>query len=225
MFTGIVEETGRILQLKEDDDAWRLTVGARKVQEDLAVGDSLAVNGCCLTVVDLDATTVTSELLKETLRLTSFQELTMLKVLDKAVGATSDILNFRTAESRMTVNLERSLRFNGRVGGHFMTGHIDGQGRVTQFEQKGKDHYIRIAPEGDYMHYLVCKGCIGIDGISLTVAEVGETDFVVWLIPHTLQVTNLAEIQPGSRVNLEFDLLGKYVTRFLEDGAFERASP
>ena len=218
MFTGIVEEAGRILQLKEDSAAWRLTVAVAKVQENLAVGDSLAVNGCCLTVVDFDSTTVTCELLKETLRLTSFRELGAIRVLDQAVGASSDILDFRSAEWRLTVNLERSLQFNGRVGGHFMTGHIDGRGCVIRFEQVGKDYYMRIAPEGDFMRYLVYKGCIGINGVSLTVAEVGEDDFAVWLIPHTLEVTNLSEIKPGDPVNLEFDLLGKYVERFLGAG-------
>lgn len=195
MFTGIVEETGKVLVFEEREEAYLLTVQTDKIQDGMAIGDSVAVNGCCLTVVAFDSESVSFELLGESVRLTSFSEL--------AVGA--------------GVNLERSLCFNGKIGGHFVSGHIDTLGKVEVLEMRGKDYYIRVAPPPEYMRYLIYKGSIAIDGISLTVAEVDDTGFSVWLIPHTMQVTNLNERRIGQHVNLEFDLLGKYVEKLLPD--------
>ena len=160
-------------------------------REELAIGDSVAVNGCCLTVVAFDENEVSFDLLEETVRLTSFQQL-------KAGDG---------------VNLETSLRFNGKIGGHFVTGHIDGFGEVVEREKHGADTRLVVRPPTDFQRYLIHKGSIAIDGVSLTVAEVGEDNFTVWLIPHTLDVTNLGDTPVGGRVNLEFDLLGKYVER------------
>ena len=197
MFTGIVEETGKVLVFEEGGEAYRLTVRTDKIQDGMALGDSVAVNGCCLTVIAYDSESVTFELLGETVRLTSFNEL--------AAGA--------------GVNLERSLRFNGKIGGHFVSGHIDTLGQVEILEKRGKDYYLRVAPPPEYMRYLIYKGSIAIDGISLTVAEVDDAGFSVWLIPHTMQATNFNERQVGQHVNLEFDLLGKYVEKLLPDRA------
>lgn len=204
MFTGIVEEAGRVLSFEEGPQSWKLRVQASTVLEDLAVGDSLAVNGCCLTVVSHGHGTADFDLLGETVRLTSFAAL--------RPGA--------------RINLERSLRFNGKVGGHFVSGHIDGLGRVTRFEPRGKDYYLRIAPPSDLAKYLVYKGSIAVDGVSLTVAEADADGFAVWLIPHTLEVTNFGDLRCGSLVNLEFDLLAKYVEKLLLGGReIERSAP
>ncbi len=193
MFTGIVEETGRVVSFQRGAAAWSLRVAARVVVADVAVGDSIAVNGCCLTVVAHDAGVLVFDLLEETVRLTGFAGL--------AAGA--------------PVNLERSLAAQGRLGGHFVSGHIDALGRVEVFEARGSDHYLKVRCPAGSGRYLVHKGSIAIDGISLTVAEVDGDAFAVWLIPHTLAVTNLHAKRAGDGVNLEFDLLGKYVEKLL----------
>lgn len=193
MFTGLVEETGQVVSFAPAQNAWGLQLAAQVVPGGVAVGDSVAVNGCCLTVTRCDAGHLWFELLEETRRLTNFSEL--------KPGA--------------AVNLERSLRADARLGGHFVSGHIDALGRVEVFAARGKDHYLRVNMPAGSGRYLVHKGSIAIDGISLTVAEVTGDAFAVWLIPHTLAATNLREKQPGSGVNLEFDLLAKYVEKLL----------
>lgn len=193
MFTGIVEETGKVAAFTAADEAWRLEVEARRATEGTAVGDSVAVNGCCLTVVQAGGGRLSFDVLEETRRLTNFSS------LHPGAG----------------VNLERSLRFDGKVGGHFVTGHIDGVGRIEIFEQRGKDHYLRIRAPAGLVRYLVPKGSVAIDGISLTVAEVEGDEFAVWLIPHSLDTTNLRERRVADAVNLECDLLGKYVEKLL----------
>ena len=193
MFTGIVEETGSVRAFEPKADAWRLSIGARTTLADLALGDSIAVNGCCLTVTHFDAASLQFDVLEETRRLTNFSAL-------KPGGL---------------VNLERSLRFGGKIGGHFVTGHIDALGWVDVFEARGKDYYLRISLAAEHTRYIVHKGSIAIDGISLTIAEVTKSAFAVWIIPHTLSMTNLAEKRVGDPVNLEFDLLGKHVEKLL----------
>ncbi len=193
MFTGIVEETGRVVSFAQTAQAWRLQIAAQVAREGVALGDSIAVNGCCLTVVAVDAAHLYFDILEETRRLTNFSAL--------AVGS--------------PVNLERSLRFDGKVGGHFVTGHIDGLGTVEVFEARGADHYLRVRGPAGFGRYVVKKGSIAIDGISLTVAEVESDSLAVWLIPHTLQITNLHSRQAGQQVNLEFDLLAKHVEKLL----------
>jgi riboflavin synthase len=193
MFTGIVEETGQVVSFAPAANAWRLQVSAEIARRDVALGDSIAVNGCCLTVAATDAKHLFFDLLEETRRLT----------------------NFEVLGSGSVVNLERSLRFDGKVGGHFVTGHIDAQGVIEVFEQRGKDFYLRVRGPAGAGRNFVPKGSIAIDGISLTVAEVDGDAFAVWLIPHTLAVTNTGRRQAGERVNLEFDLLGKYVEKLL----------
>lgn len=191
MFTGIIEETGRVEAFTAAPDAWKLRIQARAALADCARGDSIAVNGCCLTVTRFDSTGFEFDVLEETRRVTSLAALT--------AGA--------------PVNLERALAFGGKLGGHFVTGHVDGTGLIEVFEARGRDHFMRIRGPADCGRLLITKGSVAIDGISLTVAEVEGDVLAVWLIPTTLGVTNLQARKPGDHVNLEFDLLGKYVEK------------
>jgi riboflavin synthase len=193
MFTGIIEETGRVISFKQEKAAWRLKIAAHQALQNVALGDSIAINGCCLTVVTFDAAHFEFDVLEETRRLTAFFSL----------------------KEGASVNLERSLRFDGKVGGHFVTGHVDGVGTIDVFEKRGADHYLRVRTPAGGGRLIVHKGSIAIDGISLTVAEVDGDCFAVWLIPHTVQLTNLHAKRAGELVNLEFDLLGKYVDKLL----------
>lgn len=191
MFTGIIEEAGQIEAFAPAADAWKLRIRATTTLAGCALGDSIAVNGCCLTVTRFDQGGFEFDVLEETRRVTGLAAL--------AAGA--------------PVNLERALAFGGKLGGHFVTGHVDGTGVIEVFEPRGRDHFLRVrGPEG-CGRYLITKGSVAIDGISLTVAEVAGDEFAVWLIPTTLAVTNLHTRRVGDRVNLEFDLLGKYVEK------------
>lgn len=192
MFTGIVEATGKVVSFEEKKAAWllKLSVG-QFIAESLKQGDSLACNGCCLTVVGKDLNTLSFELLEETIRLTDFE------------GISSGAL----------VNLERPLAAGARLGGHFVTGHIDERSRVLEFSQKGKNVYLRIAVGSEFRKYCVYKGSIAIDGISLTIADAIDDYVGVWLIPHTLEVTNLCECAVGKYVNVEYDILAKYAEK------------
>ena len=194
MFTGIIEEVGQVVAFASAEKAWSLQIAATLVPADVALGDSVAINGCCLTVTRFDAGHLWFDVLEETRRLTVFNEL----------------------QPGSLVNLERSLKPESRMGGHFVSGHVDGLGRVEIFEPRGNDHYLRIAAPAGLGRYLVHKGSITVDGISLTVAEVAGDSFAVWLIPHTLSATNLREKKIGSGVNLEFDLLAKYVEKLVQ---------
>jgi len=194
MFTGIVEETGEVESFARSADAWRLRVRARLTPVGLGPGESVAVNGCCLTAVAADSGAVAFDVLEETRRLT----------------------NLHSIAPGTLVNLERSMRADGRMGGHFVTGHIDGTGSVEALEARGQDHYLRVRGPDGCGRLIVMKGSIAVDGISLTVAEVEGDRFAVWIIPHTLAVTNLRGRGVGDRVNLEFDMLGKYVEKILE---------
>ena len=193
MFTGIVEETGRVVAFVAGANSWRLQIAARSALSGVALGDSIAVNGCCLTVAAFDSEHLFFDVLEESRRLTNFSEL--------SAGA--------------PVNLERSLRFDGKVGGHFVSGHVDGLGVIEILELRGKDTYLRVKAPAGSGRYLIHKGSIALDGMSLTVAEVEGDAFAVWLIPTTLEVTNVRARGVGQSVNLEFDLLGKYVEKLL----------
>jgi riboflavin synthase len=196
MFTGIVEETGRVVAVRAGGAAIALLVQARVCGRGLKAGDSLAVNGCCLTVEKIrarkNAALLQFALLQETWRLTNLQF--------AAPGA--------------GVNLERALRVGDRMGGHFVTGHIDGLGKIKRWQQAGKDYLLEIAAPAPIMRHIVLKGSIAVDGISLTVAAARRKSFDVWIIPHTREVTVLNQRRVGSAVNLETDLLGKFVERF-----------
>ncbi|GHB94696.1 riboflavin synthase [Cerasicoccus arenae] len=193
MFTGIVEETGEIISFAEGAESWRLVIRAERVLSDLGIGDSLACNGCCLTVVEIQGNQLSFDLLDETVRLTSLAGL----------------------QPGDLINLERSLAANGRFGGHVVSGHVDATGEILVFEERGKNHYLKIRTPAEFRQYLIYKGSIAIDGMSLTVAEVHDDSLAVWLIPHTLEITNLRNRRAGEIVNLEFDLLAKYVERML----------
>jgi len=197
MFTGIVEETGVIEQIEPGAKSIQLTVRANLCGRGLKPGASLAVNGCCLTVVKLAA--------RGKYRLAQFD---LLK-------ETWNRTNLQFAGPGSLVNLERPLRADGSLGGHFVTGHIDGIGRITRWERMGQDHVLDIGAPPEVMRYVVFKGSMAIDGISLTVAGVTRNGFRIWIIPHTYQVTALRERKVGDAVNLEADLIGKYVERFV----------
>lgn len=191
MFTGIVEETGTVVSFEERESSWRLVVAAERVTQDLQLGDSVAVNGCCLTAVAFNSKQIEFDLLGESKRLTSID----------GVGPGGK------------VNLERALLPSTRMGGHFVSGHVDGTARIEAIEPRGKDFFFRIKPDADKLKYIVSKGCITVDGISLTVSEVDASSFAIWLIPHTMQMTNLHTKRVGDPVNLEYDLVAKYVEK------------
>lgn len=196
MFTGIVEETGTVEKIARGAKSILLTVRAKHSARGLKIGGSLAVNGCCLTATKISARgkskLVQFDLLNETWERTTFRFL--------KVGS--------------LVNLERPLRAGGEFGGHFVTGHIDGTGKIVRWERSGADHVLDVTAPKEVMRYLIKKGSIALDGISLTVAEVTGKNFRVWIIPHTLEVTALREKKTGDAVNLEADLLGKYAEKF-----------
>jgi riboflavin synthase len=197
MFSGIVEAAGVVDRIEPTDRSIRCRIQAGKCGGGLKRGDSLAVNGCCLTAVELSGPSrnrlVSFDLLRETWERT----------------------NLQFAKPGALVNLERSLRMNDRLGGHFVTGHIDGIGRITRWERAGNDHVLDITAPPEVMRYIVHKGSVAVDGISLTVASVQRRQFRIWIIPHTFEVTALRERKVGDAVNLEADLIGKYVERFI----------
>jgi len=194
MFTGLVEATGVVESFDETGAVRRLRLGKVPFAAELSTGDSVAVNGCCLTVVEQRGPEVGFDLLAETVALTSFASL-----------AEGDL-----------VNLERSLRADGRLGGHVVSGHVDTCVAATTFEARGKDHYLRVDVPPEFQPYLVSKGSIAVDGVSLTLAEVDEGGFGIWLIPHTVQVTRFSAFRTGDLVNLEFDMMAKLIARQVE---------
>jgi riboflavin synthase len=189
MFTGLVEGIGRVSGV----GANRLMIDAGPLAEGARIGDSVAINGCCLTVSSIDGPHLGFDLLEETQART----------------------NLRDVKPGAAVNLERALPAQGRYGGHFVTGHIDATGVIRCWRPVGDDHELRIDIDPVHGIYLVPKGCIAVDGISLTVAKVEKDIFSVWIIPHTRAVTALRERDTGDRVNLEFDLLAKYTEKIL----------
>lgn len=196
MFTGIVQETGTVGKIVRGAKSIALTVRAGVSARGLKPGDSMAVNGCCLTVVKISAR--------------GKSKLLQFDVLQESWRLT----NLQFARPGSLVNLERPLRADGEFGGHFVTGHVDGTGKIVRWEKSGADHVLEIAAPPDVMRYVISKGSIAIDGISLTVAGAGKKSFRVWIIPHTFAATVLRERKAGDAVNLEADLLGKYVERF-----------
>lgn len=193
MFTGLVEGTGRLVSLLALKGTTRLTVDAGTLAEGAQIGDSVALNGCCLTVTSMEKSELSFDLLEETLAKT----------------------NLGAMKPGAVINLERALPASGRYGGHFVTGHIDATGVIRAWEARGHDYELRIGIEPAQGIYLVPKGCIAVDGISLTVADVGPEEFSVWIIPHTRSVTALRERAVGDLLNLEFDLLAKYTEKIL----------
>ena len=200
MFTGIIEEVGRLERLAGGEIAIR----AKKVLEDVALGDSIAVNGICLTVTRFDEAHFTADVMPETIRRTSLAEL----------------------RRGSRVNLERALTLKSRLGGHIVSGHIDGAGTIAAMREEGNAILLTVRASADILRYIVEKGSVALDGISLTVASVSAADFTVSLIPHTREITNLREKSVGSRLNIETDILGKYVEKLFPGGcALGSAAP
>jgi riboflavin synthase len=197
MFTGIVEETGIVERIEPTAKSIGLTVRSKFGDRSLKIGASVAVNGCCLTVVKL-ATRGKFKLARFDLLQETWQR-----------------TNLQFARPGSLVNLERPLRANGELGGHFVTGHIDGLGKIVRWEKSDADHVLDVAAPREVMRYVIMKGSIALDGMSLTVAEMNKKSFRVWIIPHTYEVTALRERKVGDAVNLEADLLGKYAEKFL----------
>ncbi len=190
LFTGIVEELGTIRSITGGS----LVIGASKVLEDVKLGDSIAVNGICLTVTDFDSAVFKADVMPETIRRTSFRSL----------GKGSQ------------VNLERALTLSTRLGGHIVSGHIDGTGKIVSFTEEGNAILMKISADDDIIGHIVEKGSVALDGISLTVASVDSGSFTVSLIPHTREVTNLGTKKAGDPINIENDVVGKYVERFMQ---------
>lgn len=193
MFTGIVEEVGTVLSIKKGSVSSKITFGGKKVFEDIHLGDSIAVNGVCLTADILTDNSFTADIMAETLRRSSLGDL--------KVGS--------------RVNLERAMQCNGRFGGHIVSGHVDATGKIVSFKREENAVWITISAESKTLKYIVEKGSVALDGISLTVASVGDTSFKVSIIPHTAKETTLLTKSVGDRINIECDIVGKYVERFL----------
>ena len=193
MFTGLIEELGSVLGIRATKSGTQLQIAAPRIAEDLQKGDSVSVNGCCLTAKTIRDGALTFDLLAETL----------------------DRTNLRGLRRDNPVNLERALAASGRLGGHFVQGHIDCALRVSSFTESGADARLEVELPDDFAHYAACKGSIALNGISLTIAELLPASFAVWVIPHTRRQTNLGKLQTGDLLNVEFDIIAKYVERML----------
>ena len=193
MFTGLIEEVGRVAAIEAKGRSAQLQLAAPKLAPKVAVGDSVSVNGCCLTVTAKRGDELTFDLLEETVERT----------------------NLKRLRRDSPVNLEPALAAGAPLGGHFVQGHIDCCAKVISSEAAGEDCRLEIELPAEFAHYAAFKGSIAIDGISLTIAELSPKSFAVWIIPHTRRHTNIAEIKVGDPVNLEFDILAKYVERMV----------
>lgn len=193
MFTGIIEETGTVRNIKKGANSAVLTIGAASVLKDMKLGDSIAVNGICLTVTSYTSTGFTADVIHETIQRSSLNSL----------------------HSGAMVNLERAMPADGRFGGHIVTGHIDGTGVIRWIKRDDNAVWYNIRATPEILRYIVEKGSIAVDGISLTVAKVSDVDFSISVIPHTANHTTLAGKRVGDTVNLENDCVGKYIEKFL----------
>jgi riboflavin synthase len=197
MFTGIVQRLGNIIDIKMTGDAGRITMAPnRPFERPAGLGDSIAVNGACLTVAAVDGD----------------------KLMFDVLGETFDKTNLGEKRPGDQVNLEQALALGDTLGGHIVTGHVDGTGTVTKIEEVDRDWKFTIECARDMLMLMVYKGSIAVDGISLTVAELTDTGFIVYIIPHTMEETDMSDFKIGTRVNLEADILGKHVQRILEFG-------
>ncbi|MCQ2361720.1 MAG: riboflavin synthase [Acidaminococcaceae bacterium] len=193
MFTGLIEELGEVKNLAGTGNSYRLTIAAQKILENIKIGDSVAVNGACLTVVEKNENSFMVDVMPETAKHTTIAQL-------------------HTGEG---VNLERTLCFGERLEGHLVSGHIEGVGRILQRQEDGNALLFKIACDKTLTHYIIKKGSIAVDGISLTVVDVDENSFQVSIIPHTAAVTTLGFKRVGNKVNIETDLIGKYIEKFV----------
>lgn len=193
MFTGIIEEIGTIKSINSNGISSQLCISANKILEDTKIGDSIAVNGVCLTVTSIKSNLFTADVMAETLRRS----------------------NLGSLIPQSKVNLERAMPANGRFGGHIVSGHIDGTGTIAETKPEGNAVWIKIKCSDNLLKYIIHKGSITIDGISLTVAKVTDSDFSVSIIPHTAANTTLLQKKSGDVVNLENDVVGKYIEKLL----------
>jgi riboflavin synthase len=201
MFTGLIEEVGIVAGRDAAGHTKRLEISALRTAAKVQIGDSLAVNGCCLTVARRDGDQLGFDVLQESL----------------------DRTNLKIVRAGSSVNLERAVAAGALLGGHFVQGHVDCAASILALEESGADLRLEIELPQQFARYVASKGSIAVNGISLTVAEILPKSFVVWIIPHTRITTNLATARPGDLVNLEFDLLAKYVERMLDRGAVHPA--
>lgn len=193
MFTGLIEEVGTIVAVRARDHGNELQIAAPRTAKHVSPGESIAVNGCCLTLTSSGGDCLSFDLLEETIART----------------------NLNNLQQNSAVNLERALRADGRLGGHFVQGHVDCVASIIAFGAKGADFRLEIELPKNVRHYVASKGSIAVNGISLTIAEVLPKSFVVWIIPYTKLHTNLGRAITGDLVNLEFDVLAKYVERMV----------
>ena len=193
MFTGLIEEVGSVIAVGASKNGNQLKIAAQRVAKKIRRGDSLSVNGCCLTLSSHRGEELVFDLLDETIART----------------------NLKNLQRRQPVNLERAVSGTERFGGHFVQGHIDCVSPVIAYQKSGADFRLEIELPKAFAHYVACKGSIAVNGISLTVAEVLSKSFVVWIIPYTKAHTNLDQVRVGDPMNLEFDILAKYVERML----------
>lgn len=193
MFTGLVEEKGKLNRKIKTGDGYQFVIEALRILEDLGIGSSISVNGCCLTVVKKDRNTFSVDTIEETLKKT----------------------NLGSLEIGDNVNLERPLKADARLGGHFVLGHVDTKGKVLEIKELSNSHFITIAYPEDFKKYLIYVGSVSIDGVSMTVAQLEGNTFSVGVIPFTWQETIFSNKKTGDTVNLEFDVLGKYVERIM----------
>ena len=194
MFTGLVEEKGILKEKIPTGDGFQFVIQANIIMKDLQIGSSVAVNGCCLTVVKIAGNTFAVDTIEETLNKT----------------------NLGVLKQGMNVNLERPLAAEARLGGHFVLGHIDTTGKVEDVKELSNSHWLTISFPEKFKQYLIYVGSVAIDGVSMTVAELKDKSFSVGIIPHTWKETVFADKKIGDTVNLEFDVLGKYVERIME---------
>ena len=193
MFTGLVEEVGKVVGKDPNDRSTRLQIVAPRMATQVKTGESIALNGCCLTLASRRGNRLTFDLLRETIART----------------------NLKSLRQNSRINLERALHADGRLGGHFVQGHVDCVSPIIGLERKAADFRLEIGLPGEFAHYVTSKGSIAVNGISLTVAEVLPESFVVWIIPYTKGHTNLDRAKTGDLVNLEFDILAKYIERMI----------
>jgi riboflavin synthase len=200
MFTGLIEEVGRAVALPASDRGAQLQIDAPRIAKKIRSGDSISVNGCCLTLASRRGNRLTFDLLQETIART----------------------NLKNLHRNDRVNLERALAANERFGGHFVQGHIDCVSPILSFEKEGANFRLELGLPSEFADYVACKGSIAVNGISFTVAEILARSFVVWVIPYTKRHTNLERAKAGELVNLEFDILAKYVQRVLSPFAVKK---
>lgn len=203
MFTGIIEEIGTIKSINSNGISSQLCINANKILEDTKIGDSIAVNGVCLTVTSIKSNLFTADVMAETLRRS----------------------NLGSLIPQSKINLERAMPANGRFGGHIVSGHIDGTGTIVETKPEGNAVWIKINCSDNLLKYIIHKGSITIDGISLTVAKVTDSDFSVSIIPHTAANTTLLQKKSGDVVNLENDVVGKYIEKLLSFQKIDEQKP